>query len=90
MQCRFSGVSTGFESSVWSILVIGATIFVSILVFGGISGVDFEQFTVTAKPFRVREITMHKGNVEYQEGVHPDSSLKIALELVNIERAQLL
>ncbi|HEY4519495.1 MAG TPA: hypothetical protein VJH33_00450 [Candidatus Paceibacterota bacterium] len=51
---------------------------------------DFEQFTVTAKPFRVREITMHKGNVEYQEGVHPDSSLKIALELVNIERAQLL
>ncbi|HJW91730.1 MAG TPA: sodium-translocating pyrophosphatase [Anaerolineales bacterium] len=40
-----SGISSGFESSVWSIIVIAATIFVSILVFGGISGVEVEQFT---------------------------------------------
>ena len=31
-----SGVSIGFESSVWSILVIAATIFASILIFSGI------------------------------------------------------
>jgi len=31
------GVSVGFESSVWSILVIAATIFASILIFGGIT-----------------------------------------------------
>ena len=40
-----SGVSTGFESSVWSILVIAATIFASILLFGGVSAEPFEQFT---------------------------------------------
>ena len=40
-----SGVSVGFESSVWSILVIAATIFSSILIFGGVSAEPFEQFT---------------------------------------------
>jgi len=34
-----SGIAVGYESSVWSILVIGVTIFVSILTFGGISGI---------------------------------------------------
>lgn len=50
-----SGVSVGFESSVWSILVIAMTIFASIVIFGGVdvsglsasSGVspEFIQFT---------------------------------------------
>jgi K(+)-stimulated pyrophosphate-energized sodium pump len=40
-----SGVSVGFESSVWSILVIAGTIFSSILIFGGVSSEPFEQFT---------------------------------------------
>ena len=40
-----SGVSVGYESSVWSILVIAATIFASILIFGGVSSEPFEQFT---------------------------------------------
>jgi K(+)-stimulated pyrophosphate-energized sodium pump len=40
-----SGVSVGFESSVWSILVIAATIFGSILIFGGISSDPVTQFT---------------------------------------------
>ncbi|MDD2695245.1 MAG: sodium/proton-translocating pyrophosphatase, partial [Anaerolineales bacterium] len=40
-----SGVSVGFESSVWSIIVIAATIFTSILVFSGISSNAVEQFT---------------------------------------------
>jgi K(+)-stimulated pyrophosphate-energized sodium pump len=40
-----SGVSVGFESSVWAILVIAATIFSSILIFGGIATEGFEQFT---------------------------------------------
>jgi K(+)-stimulated pyrophosphate-energized sodium pump len=31
-----SGLSVGYESSVWSILVIGITIFASILIFGGV------------------------------------------------------
>ncbi|MEW6569177.1 MAG: sodium-translocating pyrophosphatase [Chloroflexota bacterium] len=31
-----SGVSVGYESSVWSIVVIAATIFASILIFGGV------------------------------------------------------
>ncbi len=35
-----SGLAVGFESSVWSILVIAATIFSSILIFGSISGVS--------------------------------------------------
>jgi len=34
-----SGIAVGYESSVWSSLVIGVTIFVSILTFGGISGI---------------------------------------------------
>ncbi len=40
-----SGISIGFESSVWSVLVIAATIFSSILIFGGISGDAALQFT---------------------------------------------
>ncbi len=40
-----SGISAGFESSVWSVLVIAATIFASILIFGGISGEAALQFT---------------------------------------------
>jgi K(+)-stimulated pyrophosphate-energized sodium pump len=40
-----SGVSVGFESSVWAIIVIAATIFSSILIFGGVSAEPFEQFT---------------------------------------------
>jgi K(+)-stimulated pyrophosphate-energized sodium pump len=39
------GVSVGFESSVWSILVIAATIFTSILLFRGITNNPAEQFT---------------------------------------------
>jgi K(+)-stimulated pyrophosphate-energized sodium pump len=39
------GVSTGFESSVWAIIVIAATIFVSILIFGGASADPVQQFT---------------------------------------------
>jgi K(+)-stimulated pyrophosphate-energized sodium pump len=35
-----SGVSVGFESSVWSILVIALTIFLSILIFSGFDVVD--------------------------------------------------
>ncbi|MEK7682919.1 MAG: sodium-translocating pyrophosphatase [Chloroflexota bacterium] len=34
-----SGIAVGYESSVWSILVIAVTIFASILVFGTISGI---------------------------------------------------
>lgn len=40
-----SGVSAGFESSVWAIIVIAATIFASILIFGGVSSEPFTQFT---------------------------------------------
>jgi len=40
-----SGVSVGYESSVWSIIVIAATIFSSILIFGGVSPDPVEQFT---------------------------------------------
>ena len=32
-----SGISTGFESSAWSVLLLAGTIFASILIFGGIS-----------------------------------------------------
>ena len=35
-----SGISTGFESSVWSVLVIAITIIASIFIFGTIPGVD--------------------------------------------------
>ncbi|MEK6588304.1 MAG: sodium-translocating pyrophosphatase [Chloroflexota bacterium] len=34
-----SGIAVGYESSVWSILVIAVTIFASIIVFGTISGI---------------------------------------------------
>lgn len=40
-----SGTSVGFESSVWSVLVIAATIFGSILIYGGVSSDPVEQFT---------------------------------------------
>lgn len=40
-----SGTSTGFESSVWAIIVIAGTIFASILIFGGITSNPVEQFT---------------------------------------------
>ncbi len=40
-----SGVSVGFKSSVWAIITIAATIFVSLLIFGGISSEPFTQFT---------------------------------------------
>ena len=40
-----SGTSVGFESSVWSVLVIAATIFGSILIYGGVSADPVEQFT---------------------------------------------
>jgi K(+)-stimulated pyrophosphate-energized sodium pump len=40
-----SGTSVGFESSVWSIIIIAATIFASILIFGGVSDNPYEQFT---------------------------------------------
>lgn len=39
------GISTGFESSVWSILVIAATLISSILIFRGITDNLAEQFT---------------------------------------------
>ncbi len=34
------GISVGFESSVWSVVVIAATIFASVFIFGTIPGVD--------------------------------------------------
>ncbi|MBT3392183.1 MAG: sodium-translocating pyrophosphatase [Chloroflexi bacterium] len=40
-----SGTSVGFESSVWSVLVIAATIFGSIIIYGGVSSDPVEQFT---------------------------------------------
>ncbi|MBM3145976.1 MAG: sodium-translocating pyrophosphatase [Chloroflexi bacterium] len=40
-----SGTSVGFESSVWAIIVIAATIFASILIYGGVSANPVEQFT---------------------------------------------
>jgi K(+)-stimulated pyrophosphate-energized sodium pump len=40
-----SGVSTGFESSVWSILVLAGTIFASIVIFGGITDQPMLDFT---------------------------------------------
>jgi K(+)-stimulated pyrophosphate-energized sodium pump len=41
-----SGISVGFESSVWAILAIAGTIFASILIFGGVSSDPFLQFTI--------------------------------------------
>ncbi len=40
-----SGVSTGFESSTWSIVLLAGTIFASILIFGGITPDPFLDFT---------------------------------------------
>jgi K(+)-stimulated pyrophosphate-energized sodium pump len=40
-----SGISSGFESSAWSILVLAGTIFASILIFGGISTDPVLDFT---------------------------------------------
>lgn len=40
-----TGVSVGFESSVWAIIVIALTIFTSIMIFGGVTSDPFEQFT---------------------------------------------
>ena len=40
-----SGISVGFESSVWAIIVIAGTIFASILIFSGIAADPFQQFT---------------------------------------------
>ena len=40
-----SGISVGYESSVWAILVIAATIFASILIFQGATTNPAEQFT---------------------------------------------
>jgi K(+)-stimulated pyrophosphate-energized sodium pump len=39
------GISTGFESSVWSILILAGTIFSSIVIFGGITDDPMLQFT---------------------------------------------
>jgi K(+)-stimulated pyrophosphate-energized sodium pump len=39
-----SGISVGYESSVWSVLVLGATIFSSIVIYQGVSDVPAEQF----------------------------------------------
>jgi len=38
-----SGVAVGFESSVWSVIVIAITIIASVLIFGTIPGVDMAQ-----------------------------------------------
>ncbi len=40
-----SGTSVGFESSVWAILVIAATIFASIVIYSGVSSEPTAQFT---------------------------------------------
>ncbi|RMF44456.1 MAG: sodium-translocating pyrophosphatase [Anaerolineae bacterium] len=40
-----SGTSVGFESSVWAILVIAATLFASIVIYSGVSSAPMEQFT---------------------------------------------
>ncbi len=40
-----SGTSVGFESSVWAILVIAATIFASIVIYSGVSSDPTAQFT---------------------------------------------
>jgi len=39
------GLASGYESSVWSVLVIGATIFTSIIIFNGVGAPGFEQVT---------------------------------------------
>ncbi len=40
-----SGTSVGFESSVWAVLVIAATLFASIVIYSGVSSAPMEQFT---------------------------------------------
>jgi len=39
------GVAVGFESSVWSVIIIAATIFSSIVIFGGQGSTDTERVT---------------------------------------------
>ncbi|HLD93835.1 MAG TPA: sodium-translocating pyrophosphatase [Anaerolineales bacterium] len=39
------GLASGYESSVWSVLVIGATIFTSIIIFNGVGAPGFEHVT---------------------------------------------
>jgi K(+)-stimulated pyrophosphate-energized sodium pump len=46
-----SGVSVGFESSVWSILVIALTIFLSILIFSGFDVVDLAASSGMSESF---------------------------------------
>jgi K(+)-stimulated pyrophosphate-energized sodium pump len=40
-----SGISSGFESSAWSVLILAGTIFASVLIFGGISNDPRLDFT---------------------------------------------
>jgi K(+)-stimulated pyrophosphate-energized sodium pump len=40
-----SGISSGFESSAWSVLVLAGTIFASVIIFGGISSEPMLDFT---------------------------------------------
>ena len=40
-----SGTAVGFESSVWSVLIIAGTLFASILIYRDVSAVPLEQFT---------------------------------------------
>ncbi len=40
-----SGISIGYESSVWAVVVIAATIFGSLVIYGGVSADPVEQFT---------------------------------------------
>ena len=40
-----SGLAVGFESAVWSTLVIAGAIFLSVIIFGSIDGLAAEQFT---------------------------------------------
>ena len=40
-----SGISVGYESSVWSVIILATTIFSSILIYSGVSDVPTEQFT---------------------------------------------
>jgi K(+)-stimulated pyrophosphate-energized sodium pump len=46
-----SGVSLGYESSVWAIVVIAATIFASILIFSGIDMAPMANFTGLSEEF---------------------------------------
>jgi K(+)-stimulated pyrophosphate-energized sodium pump len=52
-----SGISVGFESSVWAIILIAATIFGSILIFGGVS----------ADPIYIRSLRGSHGRDRYAD-----------------------